>query len=133
GEYWIRNLVPEEGRLAFARPPGTFGDVMVAVDARMVGDGGGRYALSCREDQQPDSGYRGYIDPRTGTASIGKRIRGQTVTRMLTSSEAIALGLAAHHVEFLCIGDMLSLKVNGADLLSVRDTAFTEVRISLSL
>ena len=100
----------------------------------LVGETSGRQVLlSCRENQQPDSAYRARLNPDRRTASISRRVRGQSQTLAEAPSDAIFRGEATNHVEFQCAGDRLSVNVNGVEVASVRDDTFTEGLISLGL
>lgn len=134
GEYQLANFVEEPGRIAIARPPGVFADLTIAVDARLAGDTAGRtILLSCRENQQPDSAYRTVVDPDRRSVVIRRRVQGSTTSLAQRSSDAILPGEASNHIELTCVGDALTVTVNGTEIVSVHDGTFTQGEISLGL
>jgi hypothetical protein len=103
-----------------------YGDVRLEVDAYKVGgERDNRFGLICRA-AGPDSFYA-FIVSSDGYYGIGK-IKGQEYHLIgmdaLQPSDAIHLGSALNSLRADCIGDRLTLYVNGKKLAEVTDSEF---------
>lgn len=108
-------------------------DVRIEVDALKVGgERDNRFGVICRA-VNPESFYT-FIVSSDGYYGIGK-IRGQDYTLIgmdaLQPTEAINKGSAINRLRADCIGDTLTLYVNGVRLAEVRDSDFASGDIGL--
>ncbi len=115
----------------WANPGKNFaGDVRVEVDATKVsGEDDNDYGLICRYTGEPSSpSYYFFIISSDGFAVIGKVTGGSTEyisSEKMAPSDAIKQGAATNHLRADCIGNTLTLYVNGQQASSTTDTAFT--------
>ncbi len=108
-------------------------DVRIEVDALKVGgERDNRFGVICRAASK-DNFYT-FIISSDGYYGIGK-IVGQDYRLIgmdaLQPHEAILKGSAANHIRADCIGDTLTLYVNGEKLAEVQDTDFSSGDIGL--
>jgi len=118
-----RILVNETNTDIWAKPGLDFGDVTIEVDAFKVGgDRDNRFGLICRAIEK-DQFYT-FIISSDGYYGIGK-IKGQQYSLIgmesLQPSDAIELGSAINHIRADCIGDTLTLYINGQMVTEVSD------------
>jgi len=127
GEYQIaRNGVSDNSWITYTN--GTYGDVSVEVDARVLGAPDGQFVgVFCRIQNAPDSGYRFAVYPGSGMASLARQDDTTYVVLQSTTSPvpAINTGNASNHLQLVCAGDSISGSVNGTTVLSVQDSVDT--------
>ncbi|MCC7129831.1 MAG: hypothetical protein B6D39_01675 [Anaerolineae bacterium UTCFX2] len=128
-----RIFVNEPNLDIWSMPGKDFQDVRIEVDALKVGgERDNRFGIICRA-VRPDSFYT-FIVSSDGYYGIGK-IRGQDYTLIehdaLQPSSAILKGAALNHLRADCIGDTLTLYVNGEKLTEVRDAEFPRGDVGL--
>jgi hypothetical protein len=128
-----RIFVNEPNLDIWSMPGKDFQDVRIEVDALKVGgERDNRFGILCRA-VRPDSFYT-FIVSSDGYYGIGK-ISGQEYTLIETDSlqpsEAILKGTALNHLRADCIGDTLTLYVNGEMLAEVRDAEFPRGDVGL--
>jgi hypothetical protein len=128
-----RIFVNEPNLDIWSMPSKDFNDVRIEVDALKVGgERDNRYGILCRAASQ-DSFYT-LIISSDGYFGIGK-IQGQDYALIgmeaLEPSAAILKGSSLNHLRADCIGDTLSLYVNGKKLAEVRDSSFASGDVGL--
>jgi hypothetical protein len=125
GAYHIRVGRPDSDIPAF--PGLNFGDVRVEVEtAKAAGPDDNRFGLLCRV--QDASHFYFFIISSDGYYAIGKAGDDpQEKAGMLAMqpSELIAQGMAANHMRADCVGDLLTLYVNGQKLGQLKDSQYT--------
>jgi hypothetical protein len=128
-----RIFVNEPNLDIWSMPGRTFTDVHIEVDALKVGgERDNRFGIICRAISV-DSFYT-FIVSSDGYYGVGK-IKGQDYHLIgmdaLQPSKAIRLGTALNHLRADCVGDRLSLYVNGEKLVEVKDTEFASGDVGL--
>lgn len=122
-----RILVNEANVDIWSRPGLKFGDVRIEVDAFKVGgDRDNRFGLICRAVD--DDSFYTFIISSDGFYGIGL-IDGAAYQLIgmdaLQPTDAIKLGSAMNHIRADCVGDTLTLFVNGAQVAQVKDSTFS--------
>ncbi len=134
GHYRI--LVNDTQADIWANPGQYFtGDIVVEVDA--VKNGGpddNDFGVLCRY-QDVDNYYAFFISS-DGYVGIGRVLNGEqsmlTDDGKMFQSDAVAQGSGAlNHITAKCIGDRLTLIVNGKKVLTVHDSTFTDGDVGL--
>lgn len=129
-EYQI--LVNETDYYLWANPNKTFTDTRIEVDLRAVEDKGGDMGVICRySDEQNFYFVRITSD---GYYGISKMVNGQESllgNDQLIPSDKIRTGTATNHLRVDCVGDRLSLYVNGEIVADVTDTDLTSGDVGL--
>ena len=109
--------------------PGNFVDVIVSVDARVLGDPSKQIAiLACRHDLTTgsDSNYRLWVNPGTSGFLLGRVMRSQFLPLAPWAfSAAIKGGNEMNRLELICVGDLIAARINGQIVGSARDGALT--------
>jgi len=122
-----RIFVNEPDLDIWSMPGKSFKDVRIEVDALKVGgERDNRFGIICRAEDQ--GSFYTFVISSDGYFGIGK-IQRQDYSligmQALQPSDAILKGSALNHLRADCIGDTLSLYVNGQKLAEVRDADFT--------
>ena len=119
----------QQGQVWWTNPGRQFDDVIITVQARqMSGPDNNAYGVICRY-QNKDNFYI-FLVSGDGFYAIGKYQSGNEVMQYLTgdgkfvASDVINQGVAMNQIRASCIGDQLSLAVNGLPLASVTDPTF---------
>jgi hypothetical protein len=128
-----RIFVNEPNLDIWSMPGRNFSDVRIEVDALKVGgERDNRFGIICRAFSV-DSFYT-FIVSSDGYYGIGK-IKGQDYHLIgmdaLQPSKAIRLGTALNRLRADCIGDRLTLYVNGEKLAETQDTEFVSGDVGL--
>jgi len=129
GVYRILIKIPSYD--AWANPGQYFeGDVRVEADATKVsGEDDNDMGLICRYSGTPESpSYYYFIISSDGYAVIGKVTDGTSVyisSDQMEPSAAIQQGTTSNHLRADCIGNNLTLYVNGQQVASATDASFT--------
>jgi hypothetical protein len=128
-----RIYVEEPNMDIWAKPDLYFNDVRIEVDAIKVGgDRDNRFGIICRA-MDPNSVYT-FVISSDGYYGVGK-IKGEQYTLIgmdaLQRSDAIQQGSTFNHIRVDCIGDRLTLFVNGQQLIQVQDAEFVEGDVGL--
>jgi len=107
------------------------------VEARQVsGPNDNAYGIICR--YQNEENFYVFLISGDGYYAIGKYQTGDENVVYLTEngqfqpSDAINTGIASNEMEVSCLGNELSLAVNGAPLVSVNDPTFVTGDIGLA-
>jgi len=128
-----RIFVNETNTDTWANPELTFGDVKIEVEAtKNGGPYDNDFGVMCR--YQNLNQYYFFIISSDGYYGIGKVNHEQQEllgADSLQPSEIIRQGNATNQIQADCIGDELSLTVNGEKLFSVRDADFTSGDVGL--
>jgi len=103
-----------------------FKDVQVSVDAKRIsGEQDTNFGLICR--YQDPNNYYSYLISSDGYYALIRISEGEEVLlgmEQFVYSDVIAQGDGLNKISISCIGDQLSLTVNGKTLHSVRDDSF---------
>lgn len=128
-----RILVNEPNVDIWSKPGLKFGDVRIEVDAFKVGgDRDNRFGILCRAVD--DNSFYTFIISSDGYYGIGMinddayQLIGMEA---LQPTDAIQVGSAMNHLRADCIGDTLTLYVNGVQLAQVKDATFTAGDVGL--
>jgi hypothetical protein len=106
------------------------GDVVIDVDAtKTAGPDDNDFGVICRYNSPSDGEYNYYffMISSDGYASIGKSLNGERSNLSGDSMQAfdgINPGSEKNHITASCIGNTLTLSVNGNQLISVQDDSF---------
>jgi len=103
-------------------------DVLIDVDTTKAGGSDDNYyGVICRANKETGNFYF-FIISSDGYYSIGKVIGGEQVLlgeSVMQPSEYIRKGYATNHIRAACVEDMLSLSVNGQELMKVLDDEYS--------
>lgn len=128
----------QTGQIWWTNPGRDFSDVIVTVQARQSsGPNNNAYGILCR--YQDEKNFYFFLISGDGYYAIGKYDSGQDRPTYLTpnqeysSSDLINQGVATNLVRASCVGDELSLSVNGLPLLTVTDNSFASGDIGLGV
>ncbi|MEZ4540621.1 MAG: hypothetical protein R3C43_11665 [Chloroflexota bacterium] len=129
--------VSQPGEIWWTNPLRTFDDVVIRVEARQVaGANDNAYGVICR--YQNEDNFYVFLISGDGYYAIGKYQTGVDNVTYLTEnsqfqlSEAINTGVASNELQVSCIGNQLSLEVNGASVVTVTDPTFVTGDIGLA-
>lgn len=124
GSLKISVLSPQTTKITV--PGIKFRDTRVEVDARKAsGDDDNYFGIVCR--YQDDENFYYFMISSDAYYAIGKWSSGVAIplsAEMMQSSSAIAEGIANNHLRADCVGEELSLYVNGELLSRVEDPEF---------
>jgi hypothetical protein len=127
----------QPGQLWWTNPGRDFDDVVIAVEARQVsGPDNNAYGIICR--YQGVENFYVFLVSGDGYYAIGKYQTGSenvvylTESAQFEESEVINTGIASNELRASCIGNQLSLEVNGVPLLTVTDPTFVTGDIGLA-
>ena len=130
-------IVGQPGQLWWTNPGRDFDDVVITAEARQVdGPNDNAYGIICR--YQNEENFYAFMVSGDGYFAIGKYQTGSETVTYLTPdaqfqpSDAINVGVASNELRVSCIGNQLSMEVNGIPLLSVTDPTFVTGDIGLA-
>lgn len=119
----------QPGQIWWSNPGKSFDDQIITAEARQVeGPDDNAYGLICR--YQNEENFYLFLVSGDGYYAIGKYQTGSAEVQYLTAdqqfqpSDAINQGNATNRIEASCIGNELSLAVNGLALATVTDPTF---------
>jgi hypothetical protein len=119
----------QPGQISWTNPGRQFSDVIITTQARQVnGPDDNAYGVICR--YQNEQNFYLFLISGDGYYMIGKYQTGQNQIQYLTGdgefefSDIINQGVATNQIRASCIGDQLSLSVNGIPLVTVTDPTF---------
>ena len=129
--------VGQPGQLWWTNPSRSFDDVVITTEARQVdGPNDNAYGVICR--YQDEENFYAFMVSGDGYFAIGKYQSGSETVTYLTPdaqfqpSDAINVGVASNELRVSCIGNQLSMEVNGIPLLSVTDPTFVNGDVGLA-
>jgi hypothetical protein len=132
----FRILVNAAGVDLWSHPGLNFGDARIEVDALRAGGGSNnRFGPLCRLTGTGEaSSFYAFLVSSDGYYGISK-VRGQEThllgSQAMLPSEAIRPGSEPNHIRADCVGDRLTLYVNGLKLAEVEDAEFTQGDVGL--
>lgn len=125
----LRLSASQPGQIWWTNPGRQFDDVIITVDARQVaGPNDNAFGVICR--YQSAENFYLFLISGDGYYMIGKYQSGANQIQYLTgdgefvASEVINQGVAINQIRASCIGNQLTLSVNGIQLVSVTDPTF---------
>lgn len=129
--------VSQPGQIWWTNPSRDFDDVVIKTEGRQVsGPNDNAYGLICR--YQNEENFYIFLVSGDGYYAIGKYQSGSDNVVYLTEngqfqpSEAINQGVASNELRASCVGNQLSLEVNGIPLVTVTDPTFVTGDIGLA-
>jgi hypothetical protein len=129
--------VGQPGQLWWTNPGRSFDDVVITTEARQVdGPNDNAYGVICR--YQDEENFYAFMVSGDGYFAIGKYQSGNETVTYLTPdaqfqpSDAINVGVASNELRVSCIGNQLSMEVNGIPLISVTDPTFVNGDVGLA-
>lgn len=115
-----------------------FNDVIISVEARQTsGPNNNAYGILCR--YQDENNFYVFLISGDGFYAVGKYETGKDQITYLTEneeyvfSEVINQGVATNLLRVSCVGNELSLSVNGLPLITVTDTSFAGGDVGLGV
>lgn len=133
----MRLTVNQPGQIWWTNPGLNFADAIIKAEASQIsGPNDNAYGLICR--YQNEENFYVFLVSGDGYYAIGKYQSGADTVIYLTenqqfqSSEVINMGVASNQLEARCIGNQLSLIVNGVPLITVTDPTFVIGDIGLA-
>ncbi len=134
----LRISTSQAGKIWWTNPAQNFDDVIVTVQARQVsGPNNNAYGIICR--YQNEQNFYIFLISGDGYYTIGKYQSGSDQITYLTEnaqyqpSEFINQGVATNQIRASCIGNELSLAVNGLPLFTTTDPTFVTGDIGLGV
>ncbi|MDT8899023.1 hypothetical protein QYE77_12180 [Thermanaerothrix sp. 4228-RoL] len=131
GAYRIRVDTPNLE--VWANPGRNFKDVQIEVDAtKVAGPDDNDFGVLCRYVDTQNFYF--FLISSDGYFGIGKKVNGETQVigaENLESHTAIRQGTTTNHIRADCVGNTLSLHVNGTLLRTVNDEALKEGDVGL--
>ncbi len=136
----MRLSTSQPGPIWWTNPGGNFDDVIVTVTARQAaGPDDNAYGVICR--YQSAENFYLFLVSGDGFYAIGKYQSGNDQVQYLTTdgehafvrSDAINQGVATNQIRVSCVGNELSLAVNGLPLVSVTDPTFVTGDVGLGV
>lgn len=134
----LRLSTSQPGQIWWTNPRRIFNDTVITVQARQTaGPNDNAYGVVCRY-QDPQNFYI-FLVSGDGFYAIGKYISSSTQVIYLTPdgqyqfSDIINQGVATNQLRVSCIGNELSLSVNGIPLLTTTDDSFASGDIGLGV
>lgn len=125
----FRISTSQPGQIWWSNPGRNFDDVVITTQARQVsGPDDNAYGVICR--YQNEENFYLFLISGDGYYAIGKYQSGSSQITYLSGdgrfqfSDVINQGVATNQVRASCIGNELSLSVNGLPLVSVTDPTF---------
>jgi hypothetical protein len=134
----LRISTSQIGEIWWTNPGRRFDDVIVTVVARQTsGPDNNAYGVICR--YQNENNFYIFLISGDGYYAIGKYQSGSDRIIYLTEdgqyqfSDIINQGVATNQIRASCIGNELTLAVNGIPLLNVTDSAFATGDVGLGV
>lgn len=125
----MRISTSQPGEVRWTNPGRSFDDVIITTQARQVsGPNNNAYGVICR--YQNEENFYIFLIGGDGYYAIGKYSSDSPTVIYLTEngeyqfSEVINQGLATNQIRVGCVGNELSLTVNGIPLVTVTDPTF---------
>lgn len=134
----LRFSTSQPGQIWWTNPERSFDDAIITVEARQVsGPNNNAYGVICR--YQNEANFYLFLISGDGYYAIGKYQTGSDQIQYLTEngqyvySEAINQGISTNRIRAACVGNQLSLTVNGIPLLTVTDPTFVTGDLGLGV
>ncbi|MFO7681557.1 MAG: hypothetical protein R6X34_16050 [Chloroflexota bacterium] len=134
----LRISTSQPGQIWWTNPGKSFDDVIISTDARQVsGPNNNAYGVVCR--YQNEHNFYIFLISGDGYYTIGKYSSDSPTITYLTEneeyqfSEVINQGTATNQIRASCIGQELSLAVNGITLVNVMDPTFVIGDVGLAV
>ncbi|HEX6385765.1 MAG TPA: hypothetical protein VF177_13930 [Anaerolineae bacterium] len=134
----LRISTSQPGQIWWTNPGRNFDDVIITVQARQVsGPNDNAYGVICR--YQNTENFYIFLISGDGFYAIGKYQSGSSRVTYLSGdgeyqfSEIINQGVATNQIRASCIGNELSLSVNGLPLATVTDASFLSGDVGLGV
>lgn len=134
----LRISTSQTGQIWWTNAGRDFSDVIITVQARQTsGPNNNAYGVICR--YQDENNFYFFLISGDGYYAIGKYASGEDRPIYLTSnqeyifSDLINQGVATNLLRVGCVGDELSLSVNGLPLVTVMDSSFTGGDVGLGV
>jgi hypothetical protein len=134
----FRISTSQPGQIWWSNPGRNFSDVIVTTQARQVsGPDDNAYGVICR--YQNEENFYLFLISGDGYYAIGKyQTGGEQITYLsgdgrFQFSDVINQGIATNQIRASCIGNELSLAVNGIELVSVTDPTFVTGDVGLGV
>ncbi|MBI3761627.1 MAG: hypothetical protein HY260_07160 [Chloroflexi bacterium] len=131
GAYQI--AVAEPDMKVWANPGRSFADVVIEVDATTVaGPMDNDFGVQCRA--RDSKNYYFFLISADGYQAIGKVIKGEASflsADSMQASDAVQQGNVTNHLRAACVGNKLTLTVNGQMTAQVTDSSLTEGDVGL--
>ncbi len=134
----LRISTSQPGQIWWTNPGKSFDDVIISTDARQVsGPNNNAYGVMCR--YQNEENFYVFLISGDGYYTIGKYSSDSPTITYLTEngeyqfSEVINQGTATNQIRASCIGQELSLAVNGMTLVTVLDPTFVIGDVGLAV
>lgn len=127
----------QPGQIWWTNPGKEFADTVILVDTQVL-DGPDDNALGVICRYQDSENYYVFLISGDGYYAIGRYQSGSDQITYLTGggeytpSEAINQGTAVNQLQVSCVGNDLTLAVNGVELEQVTDTAFANGDVGLA-
>ncbi len=134
----LRISTSQAGKIWWSNPGQNFDDAIITVQARQVsGPNNNAYGIICR--YQNEQNFYIFLISGDGYYTIGKYQSGSDQITYLTEnaqyqpSEFINQGVATNQIRASCIGNELSLAVNGLPLFTTTDPTFVTGDVGLGV
>jgi hypothetical protein len=134
----LQMTTSQPGQIGWTNARRSFDDVVVTVQARQAaGPNNNAYGVVCR--YQNAANFYLFLVSGDGYYAIGKYQSGSDQITYLTPdgkyqfSDVINQGIATNQLRVSCVGNQLSLAVNGLPLLTVTDPTFVTGDIGLGV
>ncbi len=134
----FRISTSQPGQIWWSNPGRDFADVIVTAQARQSsGPDDNAYGVICR--YQDEENFYLFLISGDGYFTIGKYESGNPQVTYLTEdgrfqpTDTINQGVATNLIRASCIGDELSLAINGIPVITVTDAAFATGDIGLGV
>lgn len=117
----------------WANPGLNFTDAIVSVEAtKVAGPDDNDFGVICRYKDQ--SNFYFFLASSDGFYAIGRMIEGSQELlgeEQLLPTDAIVKGNSTNTIEAACVGNQLSLTINGQKISTVEDSSFSEGDVGL--
>lgn len=127
-----RITISADGYFAWATPDKNFGDVIVEVDVvKLEGNDENDIGIICKH--QDENNFYALNIGTDGSANIYRRYQGGNIEPLLdwVLNSAINQGTEFNHLRAECVGDRLSLYVNGELVVETFDSSITKGDVGL--
>jgi len=138
GDYQITSAgnVALADQFAFSQGGTTWTDVSIAVDAHLMSDAdsGDSMGTACRITGNGSSltGYRMYLAPANGEFNVQRIDNGKFIDLSGPQSTGGApMQFNTYHLQLTCSGTTVSATINGKQVYSTQDSAYTQGKVAL--